>query len=69
MINIPKGWILVPIEPTDKMLAAGFHRAQFLVQSGTIYSEYTSDPAELDESAPAKMWEAMIEVAPALEEN
>lgn len=59
-LNIPEGWVLVPVEPTKQMRDA-FHKAN-------DEWEYGEEPAYgFGLICPDHQWEAMLRAAPKLE--
>lgn len=52
-MEIPEGWVLVPIEPTREMVAAATERAAELIQADT------STPYVAEET-----WQAILAAAP-----
>lgn len=49
--------------PTQKMTDAGYLAVKYDCISGITYSEYSSDPPEVDSAAPLHAWHAMIDAA------
>ena len=56
--------VILPAEADEKMLRAAYEAGRYQVNSGRIYSEYSADPAELDEGAPELMYAAMRDASP-----